>query len=268
MQARVALAETWDSLADVCRGLRADEWARPTECPGWDVKDQLSHLIGIERMIMGQEAPAVEGPLGDHVKSDFGAMNEPWVAARRPLGGDEVLAEFDAVTAERLGQLDGLSDEEWARVGFSPVGQVPFARFMETRVFDSWTHEQDVRLALGRPGGMGGLASRFGLDQVESAMGFVVGKQAKAPEGSVTRFDISGAPGDARQFAVVVTEGRAAPADGSVRPDVTLTLSGINFLRLGCGRVGASELEAAGEIGVEGDAALGQMVLSSMSFMI
>jgi uncharacterized protein (TIGR03083 family) len=268
MQARVALAETWASLAEVCRGLRSEEWARPTECPGWDVKDQLSHLIGIERMIMGQEAPAVDGPLGDHVKSGFGVMNEPWVVARRPLAGDEVLAEFDAVTAERLGQLDGLTDEDWARVGFSPVGQAPFARFMETRVFDSWTHEQDVRLALGRPGGAGGLASRFGLDQVEAAMNFVVGKQAKAPEGSVTRFAISGAPGDARQFAVAVTDGRAAPADGSVRPDVTLSLSSINFLRLGCGRVGASELEAAGEIGVEGDAALGQMVLSSMSFMM
>ena len=30
------------------------EWALPTECPGWDVKDQLSHLIGIERVDHGR----------------------------------------------------------------------------------------------------------------------------------------------------------------------------------------------------------------------
>ena len=44
---RDALAETWGALAEVCLDLSDAEWALPTECPGWDVKDQLSHLIGI-----------------------------------------------------------------------------------------------------------------------------------------------------------------------------------------------------------------------------
>jgi uncharacterized protein (TIGR03083 family) len=266
-QATAALVDTWGSLAEACQDLTAHDWALATECPGWDVKDQLSHLIGIERMIMGEATPVVDAHLGDHVKSDFGAMNEPWIVVRRPLAGDEVLAEFVEVTGQRLRQLEDLTDEEWDVVGFSPVGPAPFGRFMETRVFDSWTHEQDVRRALGRPGGEGGLASGFGLGQVESAMGFVVGKKAQAPEGSVTRFVVSGAPGDAREFAVTVRDGRAQPAEGSPAADVTLRLSSSNFLRLGCGRVTSAELEAAGEIGVEGDSALGQAVLSSMSFM-
>jgi uncharacterized protein (TIGR03083 family) len=45
--ATAALAETWGSLAEACHALVDQEWALPTECPGWDVKDQLSHLIGI-----------------------------------------------------------------------------------------------------------------------------------------------------------------------------------------------------------------------------
>ncbi len=48
-RARNALAETWGALAEVCFELSEPEWALPTECPGWDVKDQLSHLIGIEQ---------------------------------------------------------------------------------------------------------------------------------------------------------------------------------------------------------------------------
>src|ERR1700683_3458764 len=58
LRALAALEQTWDSSAAVCRDLSASDWARPTGCPGWDVKDQLSHLIGIERSIMGDPAPA------------------------------------------------------------------------------------------------------------------------------------------------------------------------------------------------------------------
>src|SRR5215472_13096239 len=75
MRARTGLAETWASLAEACHELSGNEWALPTECPGWDVKDQLSHLIGIERALMGEAPPEWDGPLGAHVKNDFAARN-------------------------------------------------------------------------------------------------------------------------------------------------------------------------------------------------
>ena len=28
------------------RGLRPGQWARPTVCPGWDVKDIAAHVLG------------------------------------------------------------------------------------------------------------------------------------------------------------------------------------------------------------------------------
>ena len=165
-------------LAEASSELSSTEWALPTDCPGWDVKDQLSHLIGIERSILGEAPPPWDGPLGDHVKNDFAAMNEPWVAVRRPLEGQAVRAEFVDVTTLRLAELGERTEEEWAVVGFSPVGQVPYAVFMEVRVFDSWVHEQDARRALDRPGGCGNLASAISLGRVEGAMPFVVGKKA------------------------------------------------------------------------------------------
>ena len=87
VRARAALGETWGALAEVCFELSESEWALPTECPGWDVKDQLSHLIGIERAIMGEPVPTWDEPLGAHVKNDFAATNEPFVAVRRALSG-------------------------------------------------------------------------------------------------------------------------------------------------------------------------------------
>ena len=95
--------ERWQRSAPT---LSATEWALPTECPGWDVKDQLSHLIGIERAIMGEAVPEWDGPLGDHVKNDFAATNERFVAVRRALPGSAVRAEFVDVTTTRLAQLD------------------------------------------------------------------------------------------------------------------------------------------------------------------
>lgn len=263
--ATAALAETWDGLADACFELSETEWALPTECPGWDVKDQLSHLIGIERTIMGEPAPAWDGPLGAHVKNDFAASNELWIAVRRPLPGRVVRAEFVEVTRERLAQLGALDEEQWAAVGWSPVGEVPHAVFMEVRVFDSWVHEQDVRRALDRPGGTGNAASAISLARVQGAMPFVVGKKAGCADGTSVRFEIAGPGADGRAFTVAVAGGRAREVDGDGVPTATLAMSAVDFVRLGCGR--ATALEATEAVAVSGEDAVGRRVLGAMNFM-
>ena len=267
LKATAALGQTWGGLSDVTQELSATEWSLPTECPGWDVKDQLSHLIGIERTIMGQPEPAWDGPLGDHVKNDFASRNERWIAVRRPFPGPTVRDEFEEVTRTRLARLDALREDEWAAVGWSPVGDVPHATFMEVRVFDSWVHEQDARRALDRPGGCGNRASALSLNRVQGAMPFVVGKQAGCAEGTAVRFDVAGPGSDARSFTVIVEGGRARRVGNDLDPTVTLLLSSIDFVRLGCGRATAEQVEAAGGIGLEGDAAVGRTVLGAMNFM-
>jgi uncharacterized protein (TIGR03083 family) len=266
-QATEALRETWASLAEVCHDLVTQEWGLPTECPGWDVKDQLSHVIGIERSLLGEPAPEWDGPMGDHVKNEFSVPLEKWIAVRRAESGPTVLAEFSEVTAARLAVLEAMGDEQWAVVGFSPVGEVPYAEFMDLRVYDCWVHEQDVRRALDRPGGSGGLASSIGIDRVESAMGFVVGKRAASPDGAVVRFEVAGPGPDDRCFTIAVTGGRAKATDEDLTPTVRLSMSSLDFVRLGCGRATAEQVQAAGGIGMEGDSALGQKILGSMNFM-
>jgi uncharacterized protein (TIGR03083 family) len=275
LKATGALAETWSGLAAACDELSETQWARPTECPGWDVKDQLSHLIGIERAIMGEPAPAWDGPLGPHVKNDVAAGNEPWVAVRRPLPGPAVRTEFIEVTRTRLAQLEALGEDEWAVVGWSPVGDVPHAVFMEVRVFDSWVHEQDARRALDRPGGVGNRASAMALDRVQGAMPFVVGKRAGCADGTAVRFEVSGTGDDARSFTIAVEGGRARLVDDvgaptatpTASPTVTLSLAAVDFMRLGCGRATADAVEGSGGLTVSGDAAVGRQVLRSMNFM-
>ena len=267
LEARAALAETWQSLAEVCSHLSATEWALATECPGWDVKDQVSHLIGIERALMGEPPPEWDGPVGPHVRNDFAVTNERWVAVRRNRGGAEVRAEFVEVTAGRLAALEALSEEEWSQVGWSPMGEVPYALFMEVRVYDSWVHEQDARRALGRAGGSGNRASALSLDRVQVAMPFVVGKKAGCADGTAVRFEIDGPGADARAFTIAVDGGRARLVADDVAPTTTLGLSSIDFVRLGCGRASDADVEAAGGLDVRGDSVVGRRVLASMNFM-
>ena len=139
---------------------------------------------------------------------------------------------------------------------------------MEVRVFDSWVHEQDARLALDRPGGGGNRASSLSLDRVEGAMPFVVGKRARCDEGTAVRFELSGPGADGRSFTIAVVEGRARPVTDDVAPTVTLTLSSIDFVRLGCGRTTAEQMADAGGVALAGDTVVGRTVLGAMNFMI
>ena len=261
------LAEVWASVAGACEQLRADHWDRPTDCPGWTVKDQLSHLIGIERMLLGDPSPPGLAEVPAHVRNPFGALNEAWGEARRPVPGHDVLAEVVETTGRRLDALRGLPVAEFDRVGWSPIGEVPYREFMTTRILDSWAHEQDMRRALDRPGGRNGAGEATVLDRCEQTMPYVVGKRVAPPDGTSVLFVVTGVMG--RHVLVVVEGGRAAPGPlpPAEPPRVTLDMDQETFWRLAFGRVGPATVVATGQVRVVGDVATGNEVLAAMDFM-
>ena len=262
------LAQVWSSVITACQQLDTGQWDRPTDCPGWTVKDNLSHLVGIERMLLGDPDPPGLAEIPAHVTNSFGEINEAWVAARRSVPGAEVLAEFVETTDRRMDALGALPAEKFDEPGWSPVGEVPYRQFMETRVLDTWAHEQDMRRALARPGGRNGVGEAVALDRCERTMPYVVGKRVAPPDGSSVLFAVTGVMG--RRIVVVMHGGRAmlAPESPTVPPAVELSMDQETFWRLGFGRVAPVEVLATGQVILEGDTALGHQVLESMSFMI
>ncbi|MDQ6838061.1 MAG: maleylpyruvate isomerase family mycothiol-dependent enzyme [Actinomycetota bacterium] len=267
------LRVTWASVADLCSSLTAAEWRAPTDCPGWDVRAQVAHLVGTESMLAGRPTPAVDGPYGAHVHNDIAKFNEAAIESFAAVSDTGLLAAFSAITAERLAALSSLDEQGWEAMGPTPIGQAPYRRFMEIRVFDSWVHEQDIRFATGRPGHRSGPAAERCVDEAVGALGFLVGKRAQAPEGSHVRFSLAGSPvpsaGPTTQRDVdVVVDGRArvVPAASAGTPTATVHTDAITFVRLGCGRITAGAALADGTVTLSGDAELGERVVANLTF--
>jgi len=266
------LEEEWGAIAALGSELDAAEWSAPTECPGWTVRDVVSHMIGTERSLLGDPAPPMPAVVGDHVRNPVGQSNEAWVHARRDAAGGDLLAEFSAVTGRRLAQLRAWPASRFDEAGPSPVGVVPYGEFMAVRVMDCWVHEQDVRQATGRVVRAGGASGALAMDRLVSAMGFVVGKKAAAPEGATVRFDITGT--SARRVDVTVRDGRGVIGDvtgdtsPATVPTAVLTMDVGAFTRLACGRIDAGRARRDALVGTSGDDALADAVLGSMAFMI
>ncbi len=262
-----ALEETWSATAQALESLHPDAWDRDTDCPGWTVRDHVSHMIGTELSLLGTAAPSAPDPMPEHVRNPIGASNEAWIEARRGVPGTEVLAEFVEVTQKRLGELRAMPAERWEVPGWSPIGEAPYGEFMQIRIMDSWVHGQDIRWAIDRPGDRGGRGEAVALRRLTSGMGFVVGRQVGPPEGTTVVFDIEGPL--ARELAIGVEGKRANVLDGApASPTVRLRMPAEHFVRLACGREDPEAVLDAGDVGVEGDAELGRKIVRSMNFMI
>ncbi len=264
------LEAIWRDIVDMCDGLDSTQWHTATDCPGWSVHDNVAHMIGTERMLMGEQTSAPSGA-GDkpYVRNDIGRANERWIDAYRGWDGTKLLDEFRSVTARRLDQLRALTPADWDREGFTPEGPGPYRQFMEIRVFDCWYHDQDIREALDRPGLLEGVIADASVERiVRKALGYVVGKKAGTPPNSTVVFDVIGNPPVTATIAVP-PEGRAKLiADAPTEPTTHITLDRRTFARLAGGRWDGAQARRMGAVRVEGNQALGNRVVDHMAFTL
>jgi len=262
-----ALEETWSATANLCESLPAGGWELQTDCPGWTVRDHLSHMIGTELGLLGTAAPDPPDPMPAHVRNPIGAGNEAWIAVRRGVPGSHMVSEFNGVTARRLKELRSFPPERWTEPGWSPIGEAPYATFMLIRIMDCWVHGQDMRWALGRPGDRGGRGEHVALDRLTSSLGYVIGRQVGPPDGTTVVFELEGP--DPRTVALRMDEQRAKELEATPQsPSVRLRMPAEQFVRLSCGRESSDDVLATGGVVFEGDGDLGARIVGSMNIMI
>lgn len=254
------LATTWTSIGDLCDGLTEEQWKRPTGCPGWSVQDNLAHLVDYETFALGRPRPDHQVADMPHARNDMGRMNEVGVDARRARPGDEVLAEFRQVTAARMEHLRGLSEDDLEVETQTPVGPGTVRELLTLRTMDTWSHEQDIRRALGVPGHTRGPAAATAIGYLGSFLPYAVAKKAGAPDGTTAVFLV----GEFPPVAVEIHGGRGRAADTlPERPTVLARIDPSNFQALTCGRTDADP----DAVDIAGDEELGRRIAGSLGFM-
>ncbi len=263
-----ALAGAWTAIAELCAGLTDAQWAADTDCPGWSVQDNVSHITGTERMLNGDPAPDVEVGESPHVHNEIGRMNELWIAERRPWAPADVLAEFREVTAGRLATLEAMTQADFDAESWTPAGQDTFGRFMRIRTMDSWVHEQDIRGAVDAPGHREGHVVEVVLDEFAFAVGFAVAKLGRAPDGARVLIDLTGPAARAWRVQVADRRGRLVDAfDGDAEPTITIGTEVHTYTRLVGGRIAGAEAIAQGLVSLDGDTAAAERIVNSLGYM-
>lgn len=263
------LVAAWEhtarSLVELGRDCDDDDFATATDCPGWDVQDQLSHVTGVESSLLGRGEPEHDLPDLAHVRGDFGRRVEVAVDIRRPLPGAEVVAELAEVVDARSRWLREEAPDPGVPV-LGPLGRMPHGDVLRMRTFDVWCHEQDVRRGLGRPGGMASPAAAVAVARMRGQLPRVLARGAALGVGTVVVLRVSGPV--AFTEAVRIEAGDDGRARGVVldvvpdAPDVRVDLGTEAYARRSAGRWDVARTAAE----VTGDADLGARVLAALAF--
>lgn len=260
------LVDVWErAAADVVallRSLDADDWHRPTDLPGWDVRAVAAHLAHLESELAGNPQQQVEVPELPHVRGLMGQFTEAGPIARAGWSTEAIVDELETSVASRLAALraDPPTDASAPGPGFAGLIGWSWRTLLSNRPLDLWVHEQDLRRAVARPGGLDGPAAAHVVGVFARALPFVLGKRAGAAPGQSVRLVVTGEqPLDVA--AVVGPDGRGARCDVPEAPTATLEMDTETFVVRCSGRRDAADLDVT----VRGDADLARRVLDGLA---
>jgi uncharacterized protein (TIGR03083 family) len=249
------------ALLALLADLTDEEWARPTACAGWTVKDVALHMLGVDLGNLSYRrdrfAGLAAGP-GEPIVAFVNRINNEWMHAARRLStpvlrellasvGPPLFAYFAALDLSAIG-----SGVSWAGLDAAPVW-LDVAREYTER----WHHQQHIRDAVGQPG----QADRRFLHPMLATFVHalpVAFRDVTAPDGTIVQLHVTGAAGGdwsvARESSVWRLYEGTPPS-----PSARVTLDEGTGWRLFTKSVSPEEARRVATI--EGDLALGEQVL-------
>ncbi|MFJ8586360.1 maleylpyruvate isomerase family mycothiol-dependent enzyme [Streptomyces sp. NPDC093595] len=261
-------ADAWthsiEAISELVQPLVEGEWNRATPCPGWSVRDIVSHVIGMECEMLGDPRPIHTLPRDlFHVRGEFARYMEVQVDARRHHTGPEMTAELEYVLIRRARQLrnENRSPDTLVRAPLGAEQSLELAYRM--RAFDVWVHEQDLRTALGKPGNLDSPGAYVARDTFLHVLPKVVAKDAGAPPNTAVVVDVHGPVEFLRTVRVDANGHGTIDGAPSLGPAVSIAVDWETYVRLACGRVRPAAV--ADRLKVEGDQELADAILANFA---
>jgi uncharacterized protein (TIGR03083 family) len=259
------------SLLELLSSLGVEQWQAPTVCPGWSVKDVALHLLGDDIGLLSRRrdgvapADASSEPAGwQELVAFLDRHNQAWVEAARRIS-PRLLCELLAFTGEAtwryLASLDPLAVE--GRVSW--VGPEPVPNWLDVarEYTERWTHQQQIRDAVGVPG----LKEAEFLAPVLATFVHALPRAfagAPAPVGTTVEVAVGGQGGGCWVLTRTPDAWRLA-AGAAAEPVARVALDAETAWRLWTMGIGQAAAEAA--VSISGDRALGRRVLDAVAII-
>jgi uncharacterized protein (TIGR03083 family) len=258
--------ETWRSEAAqnvaLLRELDESDWAKETDLPGWNVRFVAAHCAHLESDLAGNPQEHVDVPPAQHIKGLMGQYTEMGPLAREHLTTEQIIDELETSVAKRYDALQAMMPLDPKALGDGFAGLIGWSweTFLSNRPVDLWMHEQDIRRATGRHGGLECPGATHVAAVFANSLPYVVGKKAKAPAGTTVVVNVTGP--NAYVIAAGVGDDRRgfAIAEPPTDPTVTLTLEFESWIILSGGRRTPDQVD----VKVDGDEELGQQILENL----
>ncbi len=254
----------WSAVGDfvaLLDSLEPDDWTRSTDLAGWDVKAIASHTAHLESLLAGGPEETADVPQAPHITGAMGQFTEIGVLTRREHEPAAIVEEIRRVTATRRAALDAAPPTDAAAPADGIFGAIGWNQrtLLRNRPLDIWMHEQDIRRAVGRPGGLDTRAAQHTADYLVEAFGFVLGKRVAPPAGTTAVLEVDGSPAIAVR---IDDDGRARPLPQAPdAPTVGVATDRETFIVLAGGRREA----APGAVTLRGDEELGHRIVAGLA---
>jgi uncharacterized protein (TIGR03083 family) len=254
----------WQAINDfttLLEKIPAEQWSTPTDLAGWDVRAVAAHIAHLEGVLAGSPEETVDVGEPEHVTGLMGLYTEQGVVARSDHSPDDLINEIRACATRRHTALvadpptDGSAKPEQI---FGGVGW-DWNTLLRNRPLDVWMHEQDVRRAIGSPGGMDSPAAQHTADYLSESLGMVVAKRVSAPAGTTVVLELEGSEPVA--FGVNESGRGERLSDLPDEPTVRLSMDRESFILLAGGR----RAPDPGAIRIDGDQQLGQRIVDTLA---
>ena len=190
-------------LIDLLRALSPEDWEKQTISPQWKVKDVAAHLLDTH---LRKLSIARDGHVGEAVvirsPADLVAfvnrLNEEGVRLYRRLSPPVLISMMELASQESAEYHQSLDPFAPAKFAVSWAGDTASPNWFDTaREFtERWHHQQQIRLALNRPGIMTRELYHPVLDCFMRGLPHAY-RDLQAEPGTLLQFDIAGECGGA-----------------------------------------------------------------------
>jgi uncharacterized protein (TIGR03083 family) len=258
--------ESAAAVLELCAALTDEQWNAQTPCPGWSVADVVAHLIDLESWGAGDPRPVIDIDWSTlpHIKNAVGRVTEVGVVARRGMSPAQLLSDYRSVLMRRVAQLSDISGSVPSPFG----GDIPVEQALSMRILDTWVHEQDIRDAIGQPGGLTTAGAMVTGHMLLGGLPKAWGKKVAPPTGSILRVTVTGPGVVADQSVLIAEDGRAqlVSSDSELgEPTVHLTMPWPAFFQAASGRVDVSNPQWRESVSTAGPADLVDSTLLALN---